>query len=119
MSAWGAIIGLTIAILLIIKKIHPLYSLLLGAVVGGLIGGFSLPQTVVLMLDGIKDITPAMLRILAAGVLSGVLVKTGAALSISNAIVRSLDRRHVFLTIAFATMFLTASGVFIDVATIS
>jgi len=119
MSAWGAIIGLTLSILLIIKKIHPLYSLLLGAVVGGLIGGFSLPQTVVLMLDGIKDITPAMLRILAAGVLSGVLVKTGAAVSISNAIVRTLNRRHAFLMVAFATMFLTASGVFIDVAVIT
>jgi len=119
MSAWGAIIGLTLSILLIIRKIHPLYSLLLGSVVGGLIGGFSLPQTVVLMLDGIKDITPAMLRILAAGVLSGVLVKTGAAVAISNAIVRTLDRRHAFLTVAFATMFLTASGVFIDVAVIT
>ena len=119
MTAIGALIGLALAILLIVRKIHPLYSLLLGAVVGGLIGGFTLPQTVTLMLDGIKDITPAMLRILAAGILSGVLVKTGAAVSISNAIVRTVNRRHAFLTLAFATMFLTASGVFIDVAVIT
>jgi len=119
MTAWGALIGLALAILLIIKKIHPLYSLLLGAVAGGLIGGFTLPQTVALMLDGVRDITPAMLRILAAGILSGVLVKTGAAVAISNAIVRAVDRRHAFLTLAFATMFLTASGVFIDVAVIT
>ena len=119
MSAWGAIIGLTLSILLIIKKIPPVYSLMLGAVVGGLTGGFTLPQTVTLMLDGVKDITPAVMRILAAGVLSGVLVKTGAAISISNAIVRTLNERHAFLALAFATMLLTAIGVFIDVAVIT
>jgi len=119
MSAIGAIIGLTLSILLIIRKIPALYSLMLGAVAGGLIGGFSLPQTVTLMLDGVKDITPAVLRILTAGVLSGVLVKTGAAASISNGIVRTLNERHTFLAVAFATMLLTAIGVFIDVAVIT
>ena len=119
MSAWGAVIGLLLSIYLIIKKIPPLYSLMLGAVCGGLIGGFTLPETVGLMLDGVKDITPAVMRILAAGVLSGVLVKTGAAASISNGIVRSLNERHTFLAIAFATMLLTAIGVFIDVAVIT
>ena len=119
MSAIGAIIGLTLSILLIIRKIPALYSLMIGAVAGGLIGGFTLPQTVTLMLDGVKDITPAVLRILAAGVLSGVLVKTGAAASISNGIVRTLNERHTFLAVAFATMLLTAIGVFIDVAVIT
>ena len=119
MSAWGAIIGLVLSILLIIKKVPTLYSLMLGAVVGGLIAGFTLPQTVTLMLDGVKDITPAVMRILAAGILSGVLVKTGAAASISNGIVRSLNERHTFLAVAFATMLLTAIGVFIDVAVIT
>ena len=118
-SAIGATIGLIISILLIIKKVPTLYSLMLGAVAGGLIGGFTLPQTVSLMLDGVKDITPAVLRILAAGVLSGVLVKTGAAASISNGIVRTLNERHTFLAIALATMLLTAIGVFIDVAVIT
>jgi GntP family gluconate:H+ symporter len=46
-------------------------------------------------------------------------VKTGAAASISNGIVRTLDERHTFLAIAFATMLLTAIGVFIDVAVIT
>ena len=119
MSAWGAIIGLLLSILLIIKKVPPLYSLMLGAVAGGLIGGFTLPETVTLMLDGVKDITPAVMRILAAGVLSGVLVKTGAAASISNGIVRTLNERHTFMAIALATMLLTAIGVFIDVAVIT
>lgn len=119
MSAWGALIGLILSIVLIIKKIPPVYSLILGAVIGGLIGGFTLPETVTIMLDGVKDITPAVLRILAAGVLSGVLVKTGAAASISNTIVTKLNERHVYLALALATMLLTGIGVFIDVAVIT
>lgn len=119
MTAWGALIGLILSIILIAKKIQPVYSLILGAVAGGLIGGFTLPDTVAIMLEGVKDITPAILRILAAGVLSGVLVKTGAAAAISNAIVDKLGERHTFLALALATMLLTAIGVFVDVAVIT
>jgi len=119
MTAWGALIGLIISIILIIRKISPVYSLILGALAGGLIGGFSLPATVSIMIDGVKDVTPAILRILTAGVLSGVLVKTGAAASISNTIIRKLGERHVFMALALATMLLTAIGVFIDVAVIT
>lgn len=35
----GALIGLVVAILLIIKKVQPAYGLILGALIGGLIGG--------------------------------------------------------------------------------
>ncbi len=119
MSAWGAFIGLLLAIILIIRRVSPFYSLVLGALAGGLIGGVSLPGTVVLMIDGVKDVTPAIIRILTAGVLSGILVKTGAAASISNTIVRKLGERHVYLALALATMLLTAIGVFIDVAVIT
>ena len=35
----GAVVGLIIAIVLIIKKVQPAYSLILGALIGGLIGG--------------------------------------------------------------------------------
>ena len=40
MSAWGAFIGLLVSIFLIIRKISPVYSLILGALVGGLLGIF-------------------------------------------------------------------------------
>ena len=118
-SAIGAIIGLAVAIVLIIRKFSPVYSLLLGAVVGGLLGGMGLDGTVANMITGIKDITPAIVRIIAAGVLSGVLIKTGAAASISHTIVNRLGSRHVFLALALSTMLLTAVGVFIDVAVIT
>lgn len=91
-SALGAIIGLAVAIVLIIRRFSPVYSLLLGAVVGGLLGGMGLETTVTNMISGVKDITPAIIRIIAAGVLSGVLIKTGAAASISNTIVNRLGQ---------------------------
>ena len=85
-STVGALIGLLVSIFLIIKKVSPAYSLILGALIGGLAGGFSLEQVVESMTEGVKDVSSAVLRILTAGVLSGVLIKTGAAMTISNAI---------------------------------
>lgn len=38
-TTFRAIIGLVIAIILIIKKMQPAYCLILGALIGGLIGG--------------------------------------------------------------------------------
>ena len=118
-SAVGAIVGLSLAIVLIIRKFSPVYSLLLGAIVGGLIGGLGLNGTVTNIVSGVKDITPAIIRILAAGVLSGVLIKTGAAASISHTIIHRLGSRHIFLALALSTALLAGVGVFIDVAVIT
>lgn len=118
-SALAALIGLVLAIVLIIRKLSPVYSLMIGALAGGLLAGSGLVETINMMLSGVKDITPAILRILAAGVLSGVLIKTGAAESISHAVVKGLGRKHIYLAIAFSTLLLTGVGVFIDVAVIT
>lgn len=119
MTAIGALIGLLVSVFLIIKKISPSYSLIAGAIVGGLLGGLSLVDTVNVMTEGVKDVTPAVIRILTAGVLSGVLIVTGAAKTISNAIIRTLGEKRVFVALALATMLLCTVGVFIDVAVIT
>lgn len=119
MSAIGAIFGLLLAIVLIIRKVPPVYSLMLGAVVGGLTVGIGLPDTVSAMISGVADVSPAVVRILAAGVLSGALVVSGAAESIATFIIRVMGRRHILAAMALATMLLTATGVFIDVAVIT
>ena len=118
-SAIAALIGLALAIVLIVKKLSPVYSLMIGALAGGILAGWGLEHSITLMLGGVKDITPAILRILAAGVLSGVLIKTGAAASISHSVVKALGRKHVYMAVAFSTMLLTGVGVFIDVAVIT
>ena len=59
-SAVGAIVGLALAIVLIVRKFSPVYSLLLGAIVGGLLGGLGVEGTVSNMIAGVKDITPAI-----------------------------------------------------------
>ena len=118
-SALAATIGLILSIILIIKKVSPVYSLILGALIGGLLAGWGLENTVTEMISGIKDITPAIIRILAAGVLTGMLVKTGAASSISHAIIKKLGAKQIYLALALSAMLLTAIGVFIDVAVIT
>ncbi|MFJ7726211.1 GntP family permease [Neobacillus sp. NPDC097160] len=67
-SALGAICALVIAIILILKKVSPAYGMIAGALIGGLIGGVDITNTVTLMMEGAKDIIPAVLRILAAGI---------------------------------------------------
>lgn len=118
-SALAALIGLVLAIILIVRKISPVYSLMIGALAGGLLSGIGLEATVGHMLSGVKDITPAILRILAAGVLSGALIKTGAAASISRSVVKGLGKKHVYLAVAFSAMLLAGVGVFVDVAVIT
>lgn len=118
-SALAALIGLVLSILLIIIKVSPVYSLILGAVTGGLLAGWGLETTVAEMIAGVKDITPAIVRIIAAGVLTGMLVKTGAASRIAHSIIKALGQRYIYLALALSAMILTAMGVFIDVAVIT
>ena len=118
-SALAAVIGLCISILLIIRKVSPVFSLMLGALVGGLLAGWGLETTVTHMVGGVKDITPAIVRILAAGVLTGMLVKTGAASTIAHSIIKALGEKYIYLALALSAMILTGMGVFIDVAVIT
>ncbi|EOR21027.1 permease [Clostridium sartagoforme AAU1] len=118
-SALGAIVALIISITLIIKKIHPAYALILGALIGGLVGGVSLINTVNFMMDGAKGMITAILRILTAGVLAGVLIESGAAIKIAETIVSKIGQQRALIALAIATMLLTMVGVFIDVAVIT
>lgn len=118
-SALGAICALVIAIILILKKVSPAYGMIAGALIGGLIGGVDITNTVTLMMEGAKGIIPAVLRILAAGILAGVLIESGAASVIAETIVKKLGETRALLALAVATLILTAVGVFIDVAVIT
>lgn len=118
-TALGAIVALILAIILIIKKVNPAYSLIIGALVGGLVGGASLTDTVTLMIDGSKGMMPAILRILTAGVLAGVLIESGAASKIAGTIVDKIGESKALIAFAIATMVLTMVGVFVDVAVIT
>ena len=118
-SALAAVRGLVLSIVLIIRKLSPVYSLILGALVGGLLAGWGLETTVSQMISGVKDITPAIVRIIAAGVLTGMLVKTGAASTIARSIIKALGQKYIYLALALSALLLTAMGVFIDVAVIT
>lgn len=118
-STLGALVALAVAIVLILRKVSPAYGMIAGALAGGLCGGADLVQTVTLMIGGAQGITSAVMRLLAAGVLSGVLIESGAAHTIAETIVRKVGETRALLALAIATLILTAVGVFIDVAVIT
>ncbi|MBP3209564.1 MAG: GntP family permease [Oscillospiraceae bacterium] len=115
----GALIGLAIAIVLIIRKVHPAYSLILGALVGGVIGGGGLVTTVNTMVSGAGSMMSSVLRIMTSGILAGALIKTGAAQKIAETIVDKMGQRLALAAIAIATMIICAVGVFIDISVIT
>ena len=51
----GALIGMAVAIILIIKKVQPAYSLIFGALIGGVIGSGNLILTVDTMVSGAQS----------------------------------------------------------------
>ncbi|GIO95781.1 gluconate:proton symporter [Paenibacillus lautus] len=115
----GALTALVVAIVLILRKVPPAYGMMIGALAGGVVGGIGLVDSVNLMMDGAKGMIPAVLRILAAGVLAGVLIESGGAKTIAETLVRKVGETRALFALAFATMVLTAVGVFIDVAVIT
>lgn len=115
----GALVGLVIAIVLIIKKVHPAYSLILGALIGGLVGGGGLVTTVDTMVVGAQSMMSSVLRILTSGILAGALIKTGSAEKIADVIVQKLGHKYALVSVAVATMIICAVGVFIDISVIT
>ena len=118
-TTYGALIGLAISIILIIKKVHPAYSLILGALLGGLIGGGGLDTTVSTMISGAQGMMSSILRILTSGSLAGALIKTGSAEKIADVIVKKLGEKFALVSIAIAAMIICAVGVFVDISVIT
>lgn len=113
---WAALIGLGVAIILILKKLNPVYSLLLGAIVGALLGGANLVQTINILILGSQNVMGTVLRVLAAGMLAGVMMESGSADTLARAIVQRFGDKLALFSLALASMIITAVGVFIPVA---
>ena len=118
-TTFGAIFGLAVSIFLIIWKFHPVYSLVLGALIGGIIGGGGLAGTVDTMISGAQGMMSSVLRILTSGILAGALIKTGSAEKIAEMIVKKMGERFAILSIAISTMIICAVGVFVDISVIT
>lgn len=115
----GALVGLGLAIFLIIKKVQPAYSLIIGALVGGLVGGGGLETTVATMISGSQGMISSVLRIMTSGILAGTLIKTGAAEKIAEVIVSKLGQKRAIMAVTIATMIICAVGVFVDISVIT
>lgn len=115
----GTLIGMAVAIILIIKKVQPAYSLILGALIGGVIGSGNLILTVDTMVSGAQSMISSVLRIMTSGILAGTLIKTGAAEKIAEVIVQKLGEKRALIAVAAATMVICAVGVFVDISVIT
>lgn len=113
---WAALVGLAVAIILILKKLNPVYSLMLGAILGCLLGGAGLSQTINVLIQGSQSVMGTVLRVIAAGMLAGVMMESGAADVIAKTIVNKLGDQLALFSLALATMVITGVGVFIPVA---
>ena len=110
---------MAVAIILIIKKVQPAYSLILGALIGGVIGSGNLILTVDTMVSGAQSMISSVLRIMTSGILAGTLIKTGAAEKIAEVIVQKLGEKRALIAVAAATMVICAVGVFVDISVIT
>ena len=118
-TTFGAIIGLIVSIILIIKKFEPFYCLVFGALVGGLVGGASLVDTVEYMASGAQNMAPAILRVMTSGFLAATLIKTGAVERISEEIIKILGMKKAILGIVLSSMVLASVGVDLDVVVLT
>ncbi len=118
-STIGALLGLTVSIVLIVRKVQPAYSLILGALIGGIIGGGGLAMTVDTMVSGAQSMMSSVLRILTSGILAGALIKTGSAEKIAETIVEKLGEKRAVAAISIAAMIICAVGVFVDISVIT
>jgi len=115
----GVIIGVALSIFLVIMKLNPLTSMFLGAIVGAFIGGANLEQVLMnIVVSGGHSVMLVNARILACGVLAGVLIETGAAETIAKTIVKTLGEKAALLSLALAAMVILAVGVFIPISVI-
>lgn len=118
-STIGALLGLAVSIILIVRKVQPAYSLILGALIGGIIGGGGLTITVNTMVSGAQSMMSSVLRILTSGILAGALIKTGSAEKIAETIVEKLGEKRAVAAISIAAMIICAVGVFVDISIIT
>ncbi|MFD0705351.1 GntP family permease [Alloscardovia venturai] len=113
---WAALLGLALAIILILCKLNSTYALFLGAIFGCLISGASFSQTTSVIVAGTQSVMGTVVRVLAAGVLAGVMMESGAADRIAQTIVHAFGEKMAIFSLALATMIICAVGVFIPVA---
>lgn len=114
-TTFGAILGLVVAIVLIIYKVPPVYGMMVGALVGGIVGGASPTDTVSYMVSGASGMASGIMRIIAAGMLAGFLIKSGSAETIAHTIVKKMGEKYALLAVVLAAWVLQAVGTFGDV----
>lgn len=69
----------------------------MGAIIGCLLGGANLAQTVDVLVKGSQSVMGTVVRVLAAGMLAGVMMESGAANTLARTIVKKLGTKWHYL----------------------
>jgi len=92
---------------------------LLASFVSCLLATGNIDQTIDILIEGSSNAIPVILRVLSAGVLTGVLIGTGISRSIALNMVNIFGKKQAMLALALSACILTCLGVFIDITVIT
>lgn len=115
---FAVFIGIGISIFLIIKKLNPISSLLLGTLLGAFISTNSLQEVLDIFVTGISNMSGINARVISGGIMAGVLIGSGAMEKIARWIIDILGEQRAVTALALSAMLSTAFGVFITVGVI-
>lgn len=107
-----------LSIFLIIKQVVPIVALFIGGAVGVLLGGANLAAVLDLFITGTGNMSGVNIRVVAGGVMAGVLIGSGAMETIARSIIDNLGERRLLLAIALSAFIATAVGVFVTIGVI-
>jgi GntP family gluconate:H+ symporter len=111
----GVLAGLAVGIFLIVRKLNPVAALFIGTVVGAIVGGVNIQESLRYIISGSASVMGINARVIASGVLAGMLIESGAAETIARTIVKKLGVSRVLMALTLAAAIITASGIFITV----
>lgn len=113
----AALLGFAVLMVLIIKcKLHAIFSVLISAVVIGVVSGMPLDQVTLAVTDGIKNTLSSIALIVTLGsMFGGILEVSGAAESIANTLVKVCGEKNASFALGMAAM-LIGIPVFFDPA---
>ena len=114
----AVVFSIGLSIYLIMKKISPIVALFIGAGFGSLLGGSGLNEVLDIFIVGSSNMSGVNARVVAGGIMAGVLVGSGAMEVIARFIIENLGEKRLLTAIALSAFVSTAVGVFITIGVI-
>ena len=110
--------AISVSIYLIMKKLSPIVALFIGATIGSLLSGANLNEVLDVFIVGSINMSGVNARVVAGGIMAGVLIGSGAMEVIARFIIDNLGEKRLIAAITLSAFVATAVGVFITIGVI-